>query len=137
MSSIPKQTAADARGSVRALGPSEAHWRIEHEPNTLVVDVRDADSTSATGLIPGALNVSLEALHADRRASEEACDPLRADRSRPIIATCEFGPNGARGAMLLKDMGFTEVHYIEGGMHAWIEAGLQTERPLGSRPSGD
>jgi rhodanese-related sulfurtransferase len=25
-------------------------------------------------------------------------------------------------------MGFTDVYYIDGGMQAWIEAGLSTER---------
>ena len=124
------QMVAEAQAAVPAIGPSEAHWRIEHEPNTLVVDVRDAESTSATGLIRGAVNVSLAMLpvRADLVVPEEARDPRLQDRSRPIITTCESGPNGARGTKLLKDMGFRDVHYIEGGMQAWIEAGLSIER---------
>jgi len=49
------------------------------------------------------------------------------DRSRQIITTCQLGPNAARGAKLLQDMGFTNVAYMEGGMAAWEAAGLPAE----------
>lgn len=125
------QMVAEARAAVPAIAPSEAYWCVQHEPNTLVIDVRDAESVAATGLILGTLNISLGMLpvRADKEVSEEIRDPRLQDRSLPVITTCEAGPNGARGAKLLKDMGFTDVHYIEGGMRAWIEAGLPTERP--------
>lgn len=124
------QMVAEAQAAVPGIGPSEAHWRIEHEPNTFVVDVREAESAAITGLIPGAANISLGMLplRADREVPKEARDLRLQDRSRPTITTCEAGANGARGAKLLKDMGFTDVHYIEGGMRAWIEAGLPTEQ---------
>ncbi|MCH8831850.1 MAG: rhodanese-like domain-containing protein [Chloroflexi bacterium] len=32
----------------------------------------------------------------------------------------------ALGAQVLKDMGFTDVTYLEGGMRGWKEAGLPT-----------
>jgi rhodanese-related sulfurtransferase len=35
--------------------------------------------------------------------------------------------NGARGAKLLGDMGFTNVSYMDGGMEAWKAAELPTE----------
>ncbi len=54
-------------------------------------------------------------------------DPGLQDRSRQIIVTCAMGPNAARGAKLLKDMGFTNVSYMEGGMEAWKAAGLPTD----------
>jgi len=31
------------------------------------------------------------------------------------------------GAQILKEMGFTNVTYMEGGMEAWREAGLPTK----------
>lgn len=50
--------------------------------------------------------------------------PQLADRSRPIITTCILGPLGALGGKLLHDMGYQNVQILDGGVQAWIEAGL-------------
>ena len=50
-----------------------------------------------------------------------------ADRTRPIITTCETGECAALGARLLKDYGFADVSYLDGGTVAWKEAGLPTD----------
>ena len=49
------------------------------------------------------------------------------DRSRQVVVTCQTGENAARDGKLLKEMGFTNVSYMEGGMEAWKVAGLLTE----------
>ena len=123
------QLATAAMAEVPGIKPLEAQLRIEEEQNTLVVDVRDAADTRQTGLIPGALNVSLGMLpiRADLEVPEEWREQRLQDRSRPVITTCALGPNGARGAKLLKDMGFADTCYLEGGMQAWVAAGLRTE----------
>jgi len=123
------QLATAAMAEVPGIKPLEAQRRIEAEQNMLVVDVRDAADTRQTGLIPGALNVSLGMLpiRADLEVPEEWRDQRLQDRSRPVITTCALGPNGARGAKLLKDMGFTDTCYLDGGMQAWVAAGLRTE----------
>ena len=124
------QMAAEAMAEVPGVSPLQAQRRMKEEPNTLVVDVRDAADTRQTGLIPGALNISLGMLpvRADVELPEEWREPSLQDRSRPTITTCALGPNGARGAKVLKDMGFTSVAYLEGGMQAWVAAGLPTEK---------
>jgi rhodanese-related sulfurtransferase len=64
---------------------------------------------------------------ADQELPEEWRDPRLQDRSRQLILTCQTGANAARGAKLLKDMGFTNVSVMDGGMQAWKAAGLPTE----------
>jgi rhodanese-related sulfurtransferase len=127
------QLVREAMAEVPGIKPLEAHRRMEEKQNMLVVDVRDAADTRQTGLIPGALNVSLGMLpvRADLEVPEEWRDQRLQDRSRSVITTCALGPNGARGAKLLKDMGFTDTCYLQGGMQAWVTAGLPTE-PFGS-----
>lgn len=124
------QIAQEAMAQVAGISPLEAQKRLKENPGTLVVDVRDAADTLQTGLIPGALNVSLGMLPV--RADQELPQEWRAadlqDRTRPIITTCALGPNGARGARDLKEMGFSDVCYLEGGMQAWVAAGLPTEK---------
>jgi rhodanese-related sulfurtransferase len=123
--------AAEALAEVPTITPAEAQRRMQQDPNTLVVDVRDAADIAATGTtIPGAINVSLGSLtyKADNEVPEDWRDPRLQDRSRPIITTCILGPMGALGGKLLKDMGFTDVRILEGGVQAWKDAGLPTEQ---------
>ena len=123
------QMAGEAMAEVSGISPAEARQRMQQDRDTLLVDVRDAADISATGIAPGGVNVSLGMLpvRADQELPEELREPRLQDRSRQMITTCLGGPLGAMGAKLLKEMGFTNVSYIEGGMQAWKDAGLPTE----------
>ena len=123
------QMAEEAMAEVEGVGPLEVQQRLEHDPDALVVDVRDAEDVPSTGLAARGLNVSLGMLpvRADQELPEEWRDSRLQDRSRQIITTCQTGQNAARGAKLLKEMGFTTASYMEGGMEAWKAAGLPTE----------
>lgn len=121
-----KQMAMEALKIVPSISPVEAQRRLEQDPYTLVIDVRDAADIAVTGTLPGALNISLGALayQADIEAPEMWRAPELADRSRPIIVTCMLGPLGALGGRLLHEMGFGNVSVLDGGVQAWIAAGL-------------
>ena len=123
------QMAEDAMAQVDGLSADEVHKRSEQDSNVLLVDVRDAADISSTGLAAGGINISLGMLpvKADLELPEEWREARLQDRSRPVVTTCQIGPNGAIAASLLKDMGYTNVHYMEGGMEAWKAAGLPTE----------
>ena len=123
------QMVEEARAEVDSLGPTEAQKRLAQDPDALVVDVRDAADVASTGLAPGSVNISLGMLpvKADQELPEEWREPRLQDRSRQLILTCQTGANAARGAKLLKDMGFTNVSVMDGGMEAWKAAGLPTE----------
>ena len=66
-------------------------------------------------------------IRADLEVPEQRRDPRLQDRSRQVITTCGLGNLAALGARLLKEMGFTNVSYMEGGMQAWKDAGLLTD----------
>jgi rhodanese-related sulfurtransferase len=123
------QMAEEAMAQVPGISPDEAQQRLKQDSNALLVDVRDAADIPSTGLASGGVNISLGMLpvRADLELPEEVRESRLQDRSRQIITTCQQGPIGARGASLLKDMGFTNVSYVEGGMEAWKAAGLPTE----------
>jgi rhodanese-related sulfurtransferase len=125
-----QQMVSEAMGEVPTISPAEARKRIQKDPQTLVVDVRDAADINATGIIPDALNISLGTLtyKADNQVEEAWREPALRDRNRPIITTCEIGPMGALGGKLLKDMGFANVSILEGGTQAWKDAGFPTKQ---------
>ena len=112
-----------------AVTPAEARRRQQQDPNTLIIDVRDAADILLTGIIPGAVNISYGSLtyKADQGVPQEMRDPRLQDRSRPIITVCYSSELSALAAKLLKDMGFTNVAYVEGGTVGWKAAGLPTE----------
>jgi rhodanese-related sulfurtransferase len=75
----------------------------------------------------------INAVEAHRRMEEHPVpekwrNPEFQDRSRPIIMACQLGLLGPLAGKLLKDMGFTNVCYLEGGLEAWKEAGFSTAK---------
>ncbi|MDP9373589.1 MAG: rhodanese-like domain-containing protein [Chloroflexota bacterium] len=125
------QMVAEARQEVPGVSPADAQQRLQQDPNTLMIDVREPEGIRETGAIPGSKNVPLGmlAIKADQELPEQMRDPQLQDRSTPIIVTCAAGGQASLGAKTLKDMGFTNVSYVEGGTRGWKEAGLPTEQP--------
>ena len=124
-----RQMVAEGREGTAMVSPQEAQERMRAEPNTLVVDVRDAQDLSGTGIIPGALNVSLGTLplRADQELPEDVRNAELQDRERPIITTCGAGGQASLAAKVLKDMGFKNVSILEGGTSGWKQAGLDPQ----------
>ena len=118
-----------ARNSVPGVTSEEARKKINENPETFVIDVQDAKDVGACGLIPSSANISLGMLpiRADLQLPEELRDGRLSDRSRPVLVTCGAGGQAALGAYLLKEMGFTDVAYIDGGTAAWKQAGFEVE----------
>lgn len=124
-----KDMVTEARNNVQGISSQEAREKIKTNPNTLVIDVQDAADAGACGLIPSSVNISLGMLpiRADLLVPERLRDERLADRKRPILITCGAGGQAALGAYLLKQMGFEDVAFIEGGTTAWKEAGFEVE----------
>ena len=123
------QMAEEAQAEVDGISAEQAQQRLKEDSNALLIDVRDAADIPATGVPAGGVNISLGMLpiRADRELPEEWLDKRLQDRSCQIITTCFAGMMSAMGAKILKDMGFTNVCYMEGGMDAWNEAGLPAD----------
>lgn len=125
------QMVAEAEAEVPGISVEEAQRRQQEDPATLIVDVRDLAERRASGMVAGAIPISTGSLPiaADTEVPEEWRDPRLQDRSTPVITVCGLGPMSAIAAKTLKEMGFTNVAYLEGGTEAWKEAGLPTEPP--------
>jgi rhodanese-related sulfurtransferase len=131
MAKTVMQMVGEAQAAVPSISPEEARRRRQEDPNTLIVDVRDASNRRASGMVEGAIAVSSGLLPfvADTEVPEDWRDPRLQDRSRPVITVCDLGPMSAMAARTLKDMGFDNVSYIEGGTQAWKGAGLPMQAP--------
>jgi rhodanese-related sulfurtransferase len=119
-----KERVEEAKAAVPAVTPQEANARKTSDPNTLFIDPRGADDIrKTTGIIPGALNVSLKDLN---ETSDDNLPEALASRSRSIITACQGGPMGALAAHALQQRGFENVVFIDGGTQGWLDAGYAT-----------
>jgi rhodanese-related sulfurtransferase len=124
-----KQMVTEAKENVPGISSAAAKEKIAANPETFIIDVQDATDSGACGLIPSSVNISLGMLpiRADLELPENFRDARLADRNRSVLVTCGAGGQAALGAYLLKQMGFTDVAYIEGGTTAWKNAGFEVE----------
>ena len=103
-------TAVDARTASELIGGGAQ-----------VVDVRGDDEWEA-GRIGGARHVRLDLL------TEEHAD---LDRTRPIVFYCRAGNRSEMPANAFRASGW-EAYHVDGGLLAWVEAGLPLEPEDGS-----
>ena len=84
-----------------------------------MVDVREPAEWEE-GHIPGAKLIPRGLL--EHKAADEL--PERDER---IVVHCAVGGRGALAAKSLKDMGYTNVANMDGGVNAWREKGYEIE----------
>lgn len=124
------QLANEAMAQATGISAAAAIDELRQNPIALLLDVRDESELEASGTAAGAVNAPGRSIawKADLEFDEQYREPALQDRARRIITTCGSSPcyRGASAANLLTEMGFTDVAYVEGGMAALIEAGLQT-----------
>jgi rhodanese-related sulfurtransferase len=122
------QRVEEAQAEIPVISVDEAQRRLREE-NAVVIDVRDAADIAATGIIADAHPVSLGTLlyKADHSLPEEWRDPVFNDRDRQIITICGIGAMASIAAKELKDLGYTNVAILEGGIQGWQSAGQPTE----------
>ena len=80
-----------------------------------------------TGHIRGAANIPrgvLEFQVEAHPAVANVVDPALSQKQQPVLVYCRTGGRAALAAVALQELGFDNVRSIEGGITAWIDAGL-------------
>ena len=112
---------SEASASVPFMAMDELSRRIAARQNDLVIlDVREKDAFDA-GHLPGAVHLPRGQL--ELRVNEAFPDP-----TVRIVAVCDFGKISTLAAATLRSLGFRHAGALDGGMKAWREAGLTTEK---------
>jgi rhodanese-related sulfurtransferase len=114
--------AAGRRSVIETVTPVEAVELLADPPAGLVVlDVRTPEEFAA-GRLAGARNL-------DFYSATFADDLAALDREVPYLLYCRTDNRSAEVRGLMRELGFREVHEIDGGIVAWAEAGLPYETP--------
>ena len=95
--------------------------------NMVLIDVREADEF-ASGVIPAKKVFTIP-----RGKLEFAVDDKLVDVSdHQVVCYCLKGARGLLGAKTLKDLGFSNVSNLQGGIEKWVQSGKSIENYLGS-----
>jgi hydroxyacylglutathione hydrolase len=105
-------------GTLTNVSVQELAHRIAHEPDLVVVDVREPAEWS-DGHIRGARHVPM-------RQVAERLDDI--PRDRRVALTCAGGVRSSLVGSLLLARGFTDLLNVSGGMTGWAQAGLPVTR---------
>ncbi|MFY9347305.1 MAG: rhodanese-like domain-containing protein [Orrella sp.] len=97
------------------VNPTQAVMLINHQ-DAVVIDVRPL-ATFQLGHIPNARNVPLGDLD-----TKMASFP----KDKPVILSCDRGQIAVGAAAKLRQAGLTQVSVLEGGLNAWLQAGMPT-----------
>src|SRR5690606_7038830 len=97
----------------RQLGVNDA-VKLANARDGVFLDVRSVEHFKA-GAVPQSRNVPAADLN-NKLGS--------LPKDKPIIIVCERGRTSVGIAQTLKSKGFQEVYCLQGGLAAWVEAGL-------------
>ncbi|OUZ12724.1 sulfurtransferase [Aeromicrobium sp. PE09-221] len=116
----------DARSRIERLTPVEARERQRH--GSQLVDIRPAWQREEDGEIPGALVVERNHLEWRLHPGSGAALALT-DRVDEWIVVCTEGYTSSLAAAALCSLGIAAAD-IDGGLRAWITAGLPVSRTV-------
>ena len=139
----------------RRIGLDRVEGRLAVDPSawaaggldvrtTRLVAPRDLAEAMANGTEPAIVDVRTEDEHAEVRVGDYANLPLTEwarfpevlDRNAPVIFVCNSAYRSSMAVGLAERSGFADVASLDGGIDAWLTAGLATKGKAGCGPLG-
>jgi rhodanese-related sulfurtransferase len=109
-------TAQDTSGT--AIGQQQFE-KMMKKKKSVTLDVRTPEEYKA-GFIPQAINYNV----LDSMAFIGSVQPL--DKKKKYLLYCKSGRRSGKALVMMKQMGFKNVHHLSGGITAWKG---ETEKP--------
>lgn len=125
MAKTAAELVQEARRSIDNLSPEQVEAELA-SGKAVLVDVRDS-SEHANGTIPGAVAAS-------RGMLEFYADPSspyhrkELEPGKRVILHCASGGRSALAAVTLRELGYSNVAHLDGGIKAWEAAGKPMKR---------
>lgn len=98
------------------IKPEEARYFMETK-NPVVIDIRTAEEHAAGYIAPTHMTL-------DYYAPDFKDQLAKLDRNAKYLLYCRSGRRTGAALLTMKDLGFTDIHDIAGGITAWAAAGL-------------
>jgi rhodanese-related sulfurtransferase len=107
------------KASYTTLTPQKAYDQLSTSTDAVIVDVRNPDEWTTTGIPVGAALIPLPEF--EQRAPQEL------PKDKPIYVICNSGNRSRTASEILIKDGYKKVYNIDGGIQAWLRAGLPVE----------
>lgn len=106
----------DKKATYKNVGVEDAFQSYTSSNAAVMVDVRQPEEWTALGHPPNAKLIPLPDLK--QRA------PGELSKSGRIYVICNSGNRSREASQILIDLGYKNVYNVEGGIQAWLNAGL-------------
>ncbi|MDC8004432.1 rhodanese-like domain-containing protein [Aureisphaera galaxeae] len=103
---------------IEMVSAMKVYEAVYGEENLQLVDVRTKDEFDVSHL-KNAQNICVTSPDFKEKVAS-------LDKEKPVYVYCKKGGRSAKAASILKDMGFTKVYDLQGGITSWQEEGLET-----------
>jgi rhodanese-related sulfurtransferase len=104
---------------IELISAQQVHEAINNEDTLQLVDLRTSEEYEVSHL-KGAQNICLESDDFERKIKS-------LDKNKPVYVYCKKGSESAKAAEKLKELGFTKVYDLDGGIRSWEEKKLELE----------
>jgi rhodanese-related sulfurtransferase len=116
---------AAARARLQRVNATEAAEAAER--GALLVDTRPLQQRRDEGEIPGALLIERNHLEWRLDPASDARIPEATGYDVEVIVVCSEGYSSSLAAASLQDLGLLRATDLDGGFHAWRDAGLPVQ----------
>lgn len=103
---------------VNLVEPAVFEKQIKKVPSQLI-DVRTIEEFTS-GHIKGAINIDVTKSDFKEKAQ-------KLDKNKPVLVYCRKGGRSANAAAILRELGFTAITDLKGGITAWKESNKPIE----------
>ena len=113
----------EAKQQIENLTPEQVQQELA--AGATLIDLRESEELQQSGKIPGAVHAPRGMLEFYADESQPYHKP-EFDKNKRLILHCAGGGRSALAVQTLKQMGYSNVGHLDGGIKAWKEAGLPT-----------
>lgn len=108
----------DKKGEIELVSAVKVYEAVYGEDSLQLVDVRTQDEYDVSHL-KNAQNICVTSPDFKEKVAV-------LDKEKPVYVYCKKGGRSAKAATILKELGFTKVYDLQGGLTSWQEEGLET-----------
>ncbi|QOP46498.1 rhodanese-like domain-containing protein [Sulfurimonas paralvinellae] len=120
-----------AKKEVGEVTPQKLKSMLDDGEDVFVLDVRETEQ-HAEGSIPFD-DFNKENFRAVTRGNLEwKINKIIPDKDAYVVTYCRRGGRGALAAQVMKEMGYTHVTTLKGGLKGWAKAGYPVKTGLGN-----
>jgi rhodanese-related sulfurtransferase len=118
---LPALYSSAAPGKGNVLTPTEFSQAILSNTNALILDVRTATEFEQGNHLKGAYCV-------DWKQNDFTIRMANFDKKRPVYVYCKSGQRSHDAAAKMRELGFSRVYELQGGIEAWEAEGKEVTR---------